>query len=96
MKFMRKEEQKGLRPLTNELKLEKGQKRGGKNDFNEEKGFGSREKRELLKCLSENKSGLTLEYIYIESGILTDRASIEKVSRIKAQRINRCRGGVDG
>jgi len=61
MKCMKDEEKKRLGPLTNELKLGIGQNQGWKKDFGEKKRFYI--KREVLKCLSENETGLTLEYI---------------------------------
>ena len=53
----------GIKTSYNELKLEKGQRRGEKNGFSEEKGLGSRAKGEVSKCLSKKKIRLTFEYI---------------------------------
>ena len=59
MKCMRNEGNKRFRPHINKLELEIE----GMKDFSEERRFGSREKREISKCLSESEIWLTLEYI---------------------------------
>ena len=53
MKCMKDEEKKIFRTHTNELKLGFGQNLEGMKDFGEKMRFGSREKRERSKCLSE-------------------------------------------
>ena len=61
--FMKNKEKKGFRPLTNELELGLGRNLEERRSFDEKEGFGLREKREVSRCLSLNKTRLTLEYI---------------------------------
>ena len=92
---MENEEKKGLRPLTNEYDLGIGQKWDRKKDFFRGKMFWiEREKRIVEKF--EWKTNRVDPRVYIEIGISTNQAGIEEKSRIKAQCIERCWGGVDG
>jgi len=60
---MKNKEKNGFRPLTNKLELGLGWNLEKRRSFNEKEGLGLREKREVLRCLSLNKTGLTLKYI---------------------------------
>ena len=46
-----------------DLNLKRVENLKGRRIFLEKKGFGFREKREVSRCLSLNKTGLTFEYI---------------------------------
>ena len=60
---MKNEEKKGFRPLSNKLELGLGRNLEEGRSFDENKGFGLREKKEVSRSLSLNKTGLTFEYI---------------------------------
>ena len=62
MKGVTDEENKRLRPLTKGFKLGRGWNLEGKKVFG---GFGLREKKERLKCLSEKWTRSNLKYIWI-------------------------------
>jgi len=76
---MKDEEKKGFRSLSNKFELENGWKLEERMIFLEKKGFGSREKREVSRCLSLNKTRLT--------------SSIYRIRHLN--RSSRYRGGVE-